>query len=395
MNNKRSVPVGDELLGRLLDAYGNPIDGGAPLEGLVTRAVATTPPAKATRAGAMLETGIKAIDFYAPLTRGGVAVLEGRPGSGLIVIASELAHNLRTQHGGRTVMAVLDAAGRPARELSADLRGSGIEDATVVVTAVESDSTSRAEAVRTVLAIAEHFAEQGHETLLVVEEQLIDGRTAGRLRSGSGENLTTLVWRTLDGEPAAPRIADPDAVVVLRPELGRRNIWPAVEPLVSRSRLLDSGVGRAHRQAVERIRELLRETDSLGPSGASGAGAGRARRALLFQTQPFAVAELYTARPGVYTDLSSTVDIFAAIADGAYDDVPEPALSFVGTAPRSAKFDPHAHKGRFDRTRHSAAGVRFRCARELSPSGPIGGWSFLARSTPAARHEELAAPHSN
>ena len=116
--------------------------------------------------------------------------------------------------------------------------------------------------------------------------------------------------------------------------LAKQSIWPAIDPVQSTSRLLDGqALGAEHVRVARAAQELLRGYGDLEGTGAAGDDArlqARARRVLLFGSQPFVVAETFTARPGVYVPIAETVRGYGELVDGRHDDVPEEAFRFVG-----------------------------------------------------------------
>jgi F-type H+/Na+-transporting ATPase subunit beta len=330
--------VGDGLLGRVIDAAGRPADGGGPLVGVR--------PAMPRRAGEaapdgpieLWETGVKAIDFYAPIRRGGTVALVGSPGVGLVVQVAELTHRLAAR-GGCGVIADLDDEAAPVRDTAGGLREAGVmKHVALMVAAPESPAAERRSLALGALAAAEDFCERGRDVLLVLDDGLATPETAGalreRLRRSERGSLTLLLclWRHTAPEPSLapevePLLRGADARIALSRALGKQGVWPAVDGLASGSRLLDAdAVGEKHAAAARGARELLR----LVGEGEVDARAARARRVLLYGSQPFFVAEPYTARPGVFVPYAETVRAYAGLVAGAYDSVPEEALRFAG-----------------------------------------------------------------
>jgi F-type H+/Na+-transporting ATPase subunit beta len=341
------TPVGDTLLGRVLDASGAPIDGKGPLGDLPRRAIdrpiGTDSAAAAPQA---LETGIKVIDLYAPIARGGTITITAVPGVGMIVNSSEIIHNIATRRGGCAVMADLEDNVYSINELVADLRSGGVDGYTAIVAAQHDapPEVKRQVAYRG-LTIAEYFCDQGRETLLFMNEHLVSDDTIERLharrRAGSQGALTLLVWQlhtpaTLRSAPARSHPSlEPDGRLVFSRELALQKIWPAIDPLASTSRLLDDQiVAPEHVRTTRAAQELLRRYGDLNGDGADVEGdqrlRDRARRVLLFQTQPFVVAEPFTAVPGEYVPLDATVRAFSELVAGQHDAVPVEAFRFIG-----------------------------------------------------------------
>jgi F-type H+-transporting ATPase subunit beta len=328
-----SISVGDGLLGRAIDAAGTPIDELGPLADVRPATLA----AAANGAGAMVpwETGIKVIDFYAPIARGLTVALVASPGVGLGVCAKELIHRSAEQFGGCAVLAELEGENQEVQAVRLQLRETGVERvSTLLAGRMDDPPAEKQRLVSAALAIAEDFVARGRDVLLVLDDGLAIAETAdllrGRARALERGSLTLLpaFWRHTTAEPMeTPVLQKADARLVLSKELALQGIWPAVDALASRSRLLDERqVSAEHLRVIEAARELLR----LGEHAPDAVQRERARKLLLFQAQPFFVAEPFTARPGEYVPLEDSVRAFGGIIAGEYDATPEEALRFIG-----------------------------------------------------------------
>jgi F-type H+/Na+-transporting ATPase subunit beta len=325
--------AGDGLLGRVIDAAYTPLDGRGELADVHPAALAGA----ALGAPAPWETGIKVIDVYAPIARGATVALIARPKVGMIVMICELIHRLASQHGGCAVFGMLETERRELKELIGQLAESGVERHTALIAGrLETPPAERRHLVQTALTIAEDAAARGRDTLLVLDDGLAIAETVDLLRRRARAldrgSLTIVLcfWRHAGETPTlAPAVAalleSADAQIMLSSELASRSIWPAVDALASRSRLLTEGLASSEQLRVaEAGRALLR--------GGDAALSERAQKLLLFQSQPFFVAEPFTARPAEYVPLAASVRAFGAIAAGAYDQTPPDALRFVGAA---------------------------------------------------------------
>ena len=342
-----TVPVGDALLGRMIDAAGAPLDGGEPID-----AASQLPIDRPVGADAaplpdqMLETGIKAIDLYAPLVRGGTIPIMAGSGVGKIVLSTELLQHVATRDGGRAVIAFLDHPTYGMAELVADLRGSGVDNQAALVVGQQDDpQAARDHAGLAALTLAEYYCDQGRETLLFIEENLISSATVERFRprrrGGASAALTILLWQ--QNPPAMPTgeqvfsrlLHERDGQIAISRALAKQSIWPAIDPLVSTSRLLDERfVGAEHVRVARAAQDLLRRYGDAEIGGAAVDDPrlrGRAQRVLLFQGQPFLVAETFTGLPGEYVSVAETVRGFGELVDGLHDDVPKEVFGFVGT----------------------------------------------------------------
>jgi F-type H+-transporting ATPase subunit beta len=337
-----TVPVGDALLGRMFDAAGAPLDGGGPLNAAgrlpIDRPVGAD---AAPLPDQMLETGIKVIDLYAPLARGGTHTMTAVPGVGLIVASSELIQRVATRRGGCAAIACLDDQAYSMKDMFADLRGGGVDAHTAVLVGQPGDSPAAKGRLGLMgLTLAESFCDQGRETLLFLSEELITESAIERLRArrrGSAGALTLFVWRIKTPETfdTSWRLAlDVDGGLVFSRALAKQSVWPAIDALASASRLLDERfAGAEHVRVARAAQELLRRYGDAEIGGAAGDDPrlrGRARRVLLFQGQPFFVAETFTGLPGEDIPLAETVRGFGELVDGRHDDVHEEAFRFVG-----------------------------------------------------------------
>jgi len=333
-----TFPVGEGLFGRVVDPEGAPQDGLGALHAV--RPTTLAPLGEAAAAGPVWETGIKVIDFFAPLPRGGTVALLASPGTGLIVAITELTQRLATQRGGCAVIADLDDEAYTVAETVSTLREGGVERQTIVITAPSEASPEQHERlVWAALTIAEEFLAGGRDLLLVLDDGLVTERTApllrGRGRASGHGSLTLLLcfWRHTTPEPvlgpeASALLEGAHARLVFSRELARQGIWPAIDPLASRSLLLERGaLGEDHRRHAQAALALLRQL----PEGAGDpASLARARRLLQFGGQPFFVAEPYTAKPGAHVAYADTLRAYAGLSVGAYDHLDEAALHFTG-----------------------------------------------------------------
>ena len=346
MNPSTTIPVGDALLGRVIDATGAPVDGQGPIEAAtrlpIDQAVGVD---RAPLPDQLLETGIKVLDLYAPIVRGGVMPMIAGSGVGKVVVSNELIQRVATRRGGCAVMAFLDHPTYGLAELVADTRSAAIDRyAALLLGQPDDPQATRDRLGLAALTLAEAFCDQGRETLLFLEENLISiatvERFVARRRSSDKAALTIVLWQhdppiMPAGEQVYTRLLrDRDGRIMFNRALGKQNIWPAIDPVQSASRLLDGqALGPEHAQVARAAQALLRDYGDLDGAGATGDDArlqARARRVLLFGSQPFAVAETFTARPGVYVPVTATVRGYSELLAGTYDDVPEEAFRFAG-----------------------------------------------------------------
>jgi len=335
--NTSSLPAAEKLLGCVIDAAGNLLEGDATTNNQRRPAHARMGTAEADE---LYQSGIKVVDLYAPIVRRGVTTMTAVPGVGLVVVTTELIHNLATREGGCAVLATVEDDATALKELAGDLRSGGVNQHMIVVSGLQNDASFQAQPVAdTALRLAEELCAGGRETLLILYEPLLTPATIARLQSRqhSRAALTILIWQVLtreqlEGDRLLGTPIESDGRIVFSRALGQQSIWPAVDPLRSSSRLLDERlVSAEHARVAGEARELLRRTGVVAGAGdANDPLYGRARRTLLFQSQPFVVAEPYTAVPGEYVPLADTIRGFGEILASKHDALPEEAIRFVG-----------------------------------------------------------------
>lgn len=344
-----TVPVGDDVLGRVLDASGEPLDqrgslARAPRARLIDQSAETSDSPAPTRP---LETGIKVVDLFAPIVDGGTLLLLGRPGLGVMLLLNELVQRL-ARRGGRAVWVSWQERTYRPDDLMREMREFGAADWTALVLGRISDASGeREQALRTGWTIAEQFRQTGRDVLLIVDAKsppeadvavaLATQHGPSRLRPDE-RSITRAVIRIASGdggsqEPVASVAAD--TWLAFDQELGRQGFWPAVDPLASGSRLLDAeATSLEHRRVALQARHLLRRAGELGDRQALGseeqALAGRARRLRRFLTQPFFAAEPWSGIPGAYVPLDATIRGVQRLLAGQYDAVPDERLAYIG-----------------------------------------------------------------
>ncbi len=375
-----TVPVGDAVLGRLLDVTGAARDDGPPLPADTPRwPIHRAPPDLAAQSAAtsVFETGIKVIDLLAPLALGGKAAMFGGAGVGKTVIVMELIHAMAERYRGVSVFAGIGERSREGHELLTEMRASGVIGRSVLVYGQMNEPPgARFRVGLTALTIAEYFRDHQRQNVLLLMDNVFRFVQAGSEVSGLLGRLPSRVGYqpTLASEVAAlqERIAsvaevavtaiqavyvpaddftDPavtaisshlDSVIVLSRSMAAEGMYPAVDPLGSSSVLLDPlVVGEDHYRIAEKVRETIahyRELqDIIALLGIEELSARdrlvvtRARRLQRFLTQPFAVTEAFTGTAGCSVPLAATLEGCRAILDGACDGFAEASLYMVGT----------------------------------------------------------------
>lgn len=373
------VPVGEAVLGRLLDALGNPADRGPALPADVERrAIHGGAPGIDKRGGELeiFHTGIKVIDLLAPLVEGGKAAMFGGAGVGKTVLIMELIRTTVERHSGISVFAGIGERSREGHELLLELRESGVLARTALVFGQMNEPPgARWRAGLTALAIAEYFRDVARENVLLLIDNVYrlvqaGGEVSGllgrlpsrvgyqptlaseiaefeeRIASVAGAAITSIqaVYVPADDftDPAVAEIfSHLDSSIVLSREMASEGMYPAVDPLASTSALLDPRlVGEAHyrtaqdvRKTIAHYRELQEIIALLGIeelSAADRSAVKRARRLMRFLTQPFMVTGAFTGKPGRSVELDATLSGCRAILDGEADDWGESSLYMVG-----------------------------------------------------------------
>ncbi|HEX8996446.1 MAG TPA: hypothetical protein VF812_10480 [Ktedonobacterales bacterium] len=312
-----SFPAGDLVLGRVLRADGVPLDHGEPLDHAPRITVSTATPAP-RRTSAIFETGIKVVDFFCPLRAGGLHQISAGYRLGKEVLLAEIVHNVQRYHAGRVVWIAPSQQHADGHHMVQSFRESGVLSAMSFIIA---PSGQERQAMQAGLALARSFALAGQPTVLGIEADLLSPGAAAMLPQD--DSVTRLIISHDNEVWRLPTPLAADATINFSPALARQNIWPAVDGVHSASRLLEAGrISETHARLASEARTLIAQDAS-----------PRARRLVLFGSQPFAVAEPFTARPGVYVPLSDTVQGYAALLSGAYDDIPEKQLAFLGSLP--------------------------------------------------------------
>ena len=341
----RLVPVGESLLGRVIDGKGKPLDGLSSLDDVEGQPIyrsATTPSTP------ILETGIKIIDLFAPFKRGGHIGMFATPGNGLDVALGEVIYKLANQKGGYTICIGMENRSPLNNNQMLGLRQSGIEEKTVCVLGNPDDSAQKVlQTTETGLTLAENFRARGQDVLLLVDSKfaLSDGVLTylKTFAASTPEGAITTIYYGDYTVGAQPEVfADLDGVLTLDSARFKQGLWPAIDPLRSRSNLQKpEPIGETHIQVATDALKLLRRYYDLHllvedqgldvlPNDQDREVAIRARRLNRFLTQPFSVAETWTGLPGQYVSIENTVKACQEILDGKYDSLPEEAFYLVG-----------------------------------------------------------------
>ena len=377
--NPIMVPVGPETLGRLFDVLGNTIDEKGKFSSKSKLPIHRAAPLHKdlTTSREVLVTGIKVVDLMEPYTRGGKTGLFGGAGVGKTVLIQELIRNIATEHGGYSVFAGVGERTREGNDLYNEMTESGVIDKTTMVFGQMNEPPgARLRVALSGLAMAEYFRdEEGRDVLLFIdnifrftqagsEVSALLGRMPSavgyqptlstemgdlqeRITSTNKGSITSIqaVYVPADDltDPApATAFAHLDATTVLERKIAELGIYPAVDPLLSTSRVMDPrvvgdrhyGVARNVQSVLQKYKDLQDIIAILGMDELSDEDkltVGRARRMQKFMSQPMYVAEQFTGVEGRYVSLEDTISGFEAILNGDCDEYPENAFTYVGS----------------------------------------------------------------
>jgi len=374
-----TVPVGREVLGRILNVIGEPVDEGPPIKAKKMYPIHRPSPELVEQRTEveMFETGIKVIDLLAPYPKGGKIGLFGGAGVGKTVIIMELIHNVAMEHGGFSVFGGVGERTREGNDLWLEMKESGVIDkAALIYGQMNEPPGARARVGLTALTAAEYFRdEEGQDVLLFIDNifRFVQANSEvsallGRIPSAVGyqptlstdlgeleERITSTKKGSITSVQAiyvpADDLTDPapattfthlDATTVLSRQIAELGIYPAVDPLDSTSRILDPQVvGEEHYTVAREVQKILQRYKDLQDiiailgmdelSDEDKLIVARARKIQRFLSQPFFVAEQFTGTPGRYVKLQDTIKGFKEIVEGKHDDIPEQAFYMVGT----------------------------------------------------------------
>ncbi|MDE0206292.1 MAG: F0F1 ATP synthase subunit beta [Candidatus Tectomicrobia bacterium] len=374
-----SVPVGREVLGRILNVVGEPVDGMGEVavqERYPIHREAPTLEEQGTSTE-MLETGIKVIDLLEPYSKGGKTGLFGGAGVGKTVVIMELIRNIAMEHGGFSVFSGVGERTREGNDLWLEMKESGVIDkAALIYGQMTEPPGARLRVGLTGLTVAEYFREaEGQDVLLFIDNIFRFTQAGsevsallGRMPSAVGyqptlatemgilqERITSTRKGSITSVQAiyvpADDLTDPapattfshlDATTVLSRQISELGIYPAVDPLDSTSRILDPRIlGQEHydtargvQNILQRYKELQDIIAILGMDELSEQDriiVARARKIQRFLSQPFHVAEQFTGTPGKYVPVQETIAGFQELIAGNCDDLPEQAFYMVGS----------------------------------------------------------------
>ena len=381
-----SMPVGKEVLGRILNVVGDPVDERGEVKATRRMPIHRAPPSLVDQNVKIeaFETGIKVIDLLAPYLRGGKIGLFGGAGVGKTVLLMELVNNVAKKRGGFSVFGGVGERTREGNDLYHEMIDSGVinkddlskSQCVLVYGQMNEPPGARARVALSALTVAEYFRDVENRDMLLFIDNIFRFTQAGsevsallgRIPSAVGYQptlstemgeLQERITSTKNGaitsvqaiyvpaddltDPApATAFAHLDATTVLSRKLTEIGIYPAVDPLDSTSRILDPlVVGQEHYLVAREVQETLQRYKDLQDiiailgmdelSEDDKLTVARARKMQRFLSQPFDVAKQFTGNEGKYVELKDTIRGFKEIVDGKHDDLPEQAFYMVGT----------------------------------------------------------------
>lgn len=377
--NPIMVPVGKEILSRMFNVLGEPIDNQPAPKVKKYMPINRLAPAfeEQKSSSEILETGIKVIDLLVPYVKGGKIGLFGGAGVGKTVLVQELINNIAKEHGGLSVFAGVGERTREGNDLYYEMISAGVIDKTALVFGQMNEPPgARMNVALTGLTMAEYFRDELNQDVLLFIDNIFRFTQAGsevsallgRMPSAVGyqptlatemgqlqERITSTNKGSITSVQAvyvpADDLTDPapattfthlDAKTVLDRNIAALGIYPAVDPLGSTSRLLDPlVVGNEHYQVARGVQSILQRFKELQDiiailgmdelSEQDKLVVHRARRIRNFLSQPFHVAEKFSGKDGKYVPLSENIRSFKAILDGQCDDLPEDVFLYVGS----------------------------------------------------------------
>jgi F-type H+/Na+-transporting ATPase subunit beta len=374
-----TVPVGERLLGRMFNVFGEVIDRKEPVEGGEWRSIhqPAVPLSQQAARSEIFETGIKAIDILAPIERGGRAGLFGGAGVGKTVLITEMIHNMVGQHEGVSLFCGIGERSREGEELYREMAEAGVLENTVMIFGqMKEPPGARFRVGHAALTMAEYFRDDARQDVLLLIDNIFRFIQAGSEVSGLLGQIPSRVGYqpTLASELAeleeriantqsgaitsvqavyvpADDFTDPAAVhvfsylsasIVLSRKRASEGLYPAIDPLQSGSKMLAPHiVGERHYRVAQEIRRTLAEYEDLKDiiamlgleelSQADRRTVFRARRLERFLTQPFFTTEQFTGMEGRVVKLEDALEGCERILADEFSDLPERAVYMIGT----------------------------------------------------------------
>ena len=388
-----TVPVGEGVLGRVINVTGDPIDEAGEIKAEKRYPIHQPPPAHKdlSTVAEMLETGIKVIDLIQPVAKGGKVGLFGGAGVGKTVLIAELINNIATQHGGFSVFCGVGERTREGNGFYIELDEYGVLDKTALIFGQMNEPPgARLRVGLTGLAVAEYFRDEQNQDVLIFIDNVFRFTLAGaevsallgRMPSAVGyqptlatemgamqERITSTQTGSISSFQAvyvpADDYTDPavvtvfghlDAATRLERSIVEKGRYPAVDPLSSTSRILDPAViGEDHYQTARRVQSVMQEYEDLKDIIAilgvdeltydQKELVDRAKKLEMFLTQPMFVAERFTNIPGKYVKIEDTIKGCQAILNGECDDLSDSSLYMIGPIEEAFENEKRSDEG--------------------------------------------------
>ncbi len=375
-----TVPVGGSVLGRAMDLFGNPEDGKGPVLAKSWRSIHTkSTPVSFTniKERDLVETGIKAIDFFTPMQKGGKILLVGGAGVGKTVLMSEILRGMISGHEGVSIFAGIGERTREGHELWKWLDDNDLLDkVTMVLGNIHKNAAVRFRTAWSASTLAEYFRDEEKKDVLFFVDNVYRFLQAGselsilageipsefgyqptlqseiaafesRLKSTNENSVTSVQTMYLPADELSdPSIAvtvpHVDSIVILNRSIAQQGRLPAVDHTRSRSTLLSEDIiGKEHYRAVTETTEILHQHERLQRvvsivgqdelSADNRIAFERAQKILNYFTQPFYTAEVQTGREGAFVHREKTISDIRKILDGKVDNIPAKALLYIGS----------------------------------------------------------------
>ena len=388
-----TVPVGEGVLGRVINVTGDPIDEAGEIKAEKRYPIHQSPPPHKdlSTVAEMLETGIKVIDLIQPVAKGGKVGLFGGAGVGKTVLIAELINNIATQHGGFSVFCGVGERTREGNGFYIELDEYGVLDKTALIFGQMNEPPgARLRVGLTGLAVAEYFRDEQNQDVLIFIDNVFRFTLAGaevsallgRMPSAVGyqptlatemgamqERITSTQTGSISSFQAvyvpADDYTDPavvtvfghlDAATRLERSIVEKGRYPAVDPLSSTSRILDPAViGEDHYQTARRVQSVMQEYEDLKDIIAilgvdeltddQKELVDRAKKLEMFLTQPMFVAERFTNIPGKYVKIEDTIKGCQAILNGECDELSDSSLYMIGPIEEAFENEKRSDEG--------------------------------------------------
>ena len=372
------APIGKDILSRMFDVFGNPIDGLPKPKGVQWRNVHQAPPPLVDRSTSseIFITGIKIVDVLSPIEKGGKAGLFGGAGVGKTVLLTEMIHNMIGHHKGVSIFCGIGERCREGEELYREMAQAGVlENMVMLFGQMNEPPGSRFRIGHCALTMAEYFRDEEHHDVLLLIDNIFRFIQAGSEVSGLmgqmpsrmgyqptlGTELSALEERIANTKNGAitsiqavyvpaDDFTDPAAVhtfshlsasLVLSRKRASEGLYPAVDPLQSSSKMTTASiVGKRHFALAHQVRQIFAQYDELKDiiamlgleqlSVQDRDIVKRARRLERFFTQPFFTTAQFSTAQGKFVTLEQSLDGCERILSGEFNHYPEQSLYMIG-----------------------------------------------------------------